>query len=155
MSKGELIILLAEDDDGHATLINRNLRRAGVTDKLVRLRDGQELLDYIRNDGPSHERPDAGAVLVLLDIRMPRLDGMETLRQLKASHDTATIPVYMLTTTDDPREVARCFREGCNAYVTKPVNYDEFADTIKRLASFIMTTKLPIWPPGLNGATNG
>jgi CheY-like chemotaxis protein len=86
---------------------------------------------------------------------MPRLDGMETLRQLKANDDTATIPVYMLTTTDDPREVTRCFREGCNAYVTKPVDYAEFADTIKRLASFIMATKLPVWPVALNGTTNG
>ena len=155
MSKGELIILLAEDDDGHATLINRNLRRAGVTDRLVRLRDGQELLDYIRSDGPLSERPEVGALLVLLDIRMPRLDGMETLRQLKANSGTATIPVYMLTTTDDPREVTRCFREGCNAYVTKPVAYDEFAETIKRLASFIMATKLPAWPVKPNGIING
>jgi CheY-like chemotaxis protein len=155
MSKGELVILLAEDDDGHATLINRNLRRAGVTDRLVRLRDGQELIDYIRNQGPQQERPEAGALLVLLDIRMPRLDGMETLRQLKSSSDTASIPIYMLTTTDDPREVTRCFREGCNAYVTKPVDYGEFAETIKRLASFIISTKVPVWPIEPNGIVNG
>lgn len=155
MSKGELVILLAEDDDGHATLINRNLRRAGVTDKLVRLRDGQELLDYIGSQWPQPSRPDAGALLVLLDIRMPRLDGLETLRQLKSHSDTASIPVYMLTTTDDPREVTRCFREGCNAYVTKPVDYAEFADTIKRLASFIITTKMPAWPTESGGTTHG
>lgn len=155
MSKGEMIILLAEDDDGHATLINRNLRRAGITDKLVRLRDGQELLDYLRNDGPQQERVEVGALLVLLDIRMPRLDGMETLRQLKGSGDTASIPVYMLTTTDDPREVMRCFRAGCNAYVTKPVDYGEFAETIKRLASFIIATKVPAWPVEANGTIHG
>ena len=80
---------------------------------------------------------------------------METLRQIKSRRDTASIPVYMLTTTDDPREVTRCFREGCNAYVTKPVDYAEFADTIKRLASFIIATKLPVWPAEKGGTING
>ncbi|HKP12991.1 MAG TPA: response regulator [Blastocatellia bacterium] len=150
MSREELTILLAEDDDGHAALINRNLRRAGVTDRMIRLRDGQELLDYLRREGAYQQREEAGALLVLLDIRMPRLDGLETLRQLKSNSDTAAIPVYMLTTTDDPREVARCFREGCNAYVTKPVAYQEFSETIRGLAAFIQVGQVPTWHAEMN-----
>lgn len=150
MSREELTILLAEDDDGHAALINRNLRRAGITDRLVRLRDGRELLDYLSREGAQKDAMEAGALLVLLDIRMPRLDGIETLRALKSNSDTSAIPVYMLTTTDDPREVARCFREGCNAYVTKPVAYTEFAETIKGLAAFIQVGQVPPWHAEMN-----
>jgi CheY-like chemotaxis protein len=101
-------IVLAEDDDGHATLIQRNLERAGLANGLVRLRDGQEALDYVRGEGAHAGAGPAGPILLLLDIKMPRLDGVEVLRRLKADPRTASLPVIMLTTTDDPREVQRC-----------------------------------------------
>jgi CheY-like chemotaxis protein len=79
----------------------------------------------------------------LLDIKMPRVDGEEVLRRLKADDRTAKTPVIMLTTTDDPREVQRCYELGCNVYVTKPIGYDEFIEAIKRLGMFLAIVKVP------------
>ena len=144
MSAEAVNIILVEDDDGHATLIEKNLRRAGFTNSFKRFKDGQEALDYFHADEPC---PDESC-LVLLDIKMPRVDGVEVLRRMKADPRTAKTPVIMLTTTDDPREVERCYQLGCNVYVTKPVEYESFLEAIKRLGLFLQVVKLP---PNGNG----
>jgi CheY-like chemotaxis protein len=136
-------IALAEDDDGHATLIQRNLERVGLVNQFTRLRDGQEALDYLFGEGAYAGRPVGDTTLLLLDIKMPRLDGIEVLRRLKADPRTAKLPVIMLTTTDDPREVARCYELGCNVYVTKPVDYQAFIEAIKRLGLFLQVVQVP------------
>jgi CheY-like chemotaxis protein len=144
MSIEPLSIVLAEDDDGHATLIQLNLQRAGLANGFVRLSDGQAALDYIRGEGTYAGQPH-GAILLLLDINMPKVDGVEVLRRLKADSATNMIPVIVLTTTDDPREVQRCYQLGCNVYVTKPVDYQAFIDAIRRLGLFLQVVKVP--PP--------
>ena len=131
-------VLLAEDDNGHATLVEKNLRRAGVKNPLFRVHDGQEALDFLRKQGRFHQREDT-ALLMLLDIRMPRVDGIEVLRQLREQPKTERIPVVVLTTTDDPREILRCYELGCSAYITKPVEYDQFVESIRRLGLFLQT----------------
>jgi CheY-like chemotaxis protein len=132
-------IVVVEDDDGHATLIERNLRRAGLTNPVIRLRDGQEAIDYFfRADG---ESADFDSVL-LLDINLPRIDGVDVLRRLKTDARTSRIPTIMLTTTDDPREIERCYQLGCNVYVTKPVEYDAFMEAIRRLGFFLQIVKI-------------
>ncbi len=136
-------IVLAEDDDGHAKLIQRNLERAGLANGFLRLKDGQEALDYFRAEGAYVGRPLDASVLLLLDINMPRVDGVEVLRALKADPRTAVIPVIMLTTTDDPREVQRCYQLGCSVYVTKPVEYQSFIDAVKRLGLFLQVVQVP------------
>lgn len=138
-----MAILLAEDDEGHANLIQRNLKRAGVLNDVVRVKDGQEALDYLRRQGAYAGRPPHGRLLLLLDINMPRIDGVEVLRQVKADPATAKLPVIMLTTTDDPREVGRCYQLGCSVYITKPVQYDQFAEAVQRLGLFLDIVKLP------------
>ena len=138
-----LLIVLAEDDDGHASLVQRNLERAGLANGLHRLKDGQEALDFLRGEGDSAGRNPNQPVLVLLDIKMPRVDGVEVLRQLKADLRTALIPVIMLTTTDDPREIQRCYELGCSVYVTKPVDYQGFVEAIKRLGLFLQVVRVP------------
>lgn len=138
-----LIIVMAEDDDGHATLIRRNLERAGVRNELVHVRDGQEALDYVHRRGSHAGRPLNAQLLLLLDIKMPRLDGIEVLRRMKADERTSKIPIIMLTTTDDPREIDRCYELGCNVYVTKPVEYEPFIDAIRRLGLFLEIVILP------------
>jgi len=138
-----LLIVLAEDDDGHASLVQRNLERAGLANGLHRLRDGQEALDFLRGEGDHAGRNPNQPVLVLLDIKMPRVDGVEVLRQLKADPRTALIPVIMLTTTDDPREIQRCYELGCSVYVTKPVDYQGFVEAIKRLGLFLQVVRVP------------
>lgn len=143
MNSQPLTMILAEDDDGHASLIRRNLQRAGFVNEVVRAHDGQEALDYIRGQGDHAGRVLSGQTLLLLDINMPRVDGVEVLRQLRADEKTAKIPIIMLTTTDDPREVERCYQLGCNVYVTKPVEYEGFVEAIKRLGLFLQVVKLP------------
>jgi CheY-like chemotaxis protein len=147
MSQEPLTILLAEDDDGHARLIERNLQRAGFVNRVVRTRDGQETLDAIRGGGAL---PADAQFMLLLDINMPRVDGLEVLRQLKADPQTARTPVIMLTTTDDPREVERCYQFGCSVYITKPVRYEAFVDALNRLGMFLEIVKLPP-PPARSG----
>jgi CheY-like chemotaxis protein len=163
MSHGETVsIVLIEDDDGHATLVERNLRRAGISNGFVRFRDGQQALDYFFGPAPadaaagtavspavsptvSHypAREDLTNFVVLLDLKMPRVDGFEVLRRLKESPQTAAVPVIVLTTTDDPREIARCYELGCNVYITKPVEYDAFIEAVRRLGFFLQVVKLP------------
>ena len=136
-------ILLVEDDDGHAKLVEINLKRAGVSNPIIRAKDGVEALDYVLSRGSYADQPSPHILLILLDINMPRMDGVETLRQLKSNESLKNIPVIMLTTTDDPREVERCYELNCNIYITKPVEYDQFAEAIRRLGLFLQVIAMP------------
>lgn len=135
-------VVLGEDDDGHALLVCKNLERVGLTSSVRRLRDGGEVLDFFEHRR-SLAAEAAERVLLLLDIHMPRVDGIEVLRRLKQDAATAKIPVIMLTTTDDPREVARCYELGCNIYLTKPIVYEHFVDAVTRLGMFLVVVKVP------------
>jgi CheY-like chemotaxis protein len=134
-------LIIVEDDDGHATLIERNLRRAGLSNPVLRLRDGQEAVDYFFA-AESSELPARTDCVLLLDINMPRLDGVGVLQRLKSDPRTSKVPVIVLTTTDDPREIERCYHLGCNVYITKPVEYDAFIDAIRRLGFFLQIVKI-------------
>ena len=142
MTAEPLLILLAEDDEGHAELIRINLQRARIINEIVHVTDGQEALDYIHRQGRFADRK-GGPLVVLLDIEMPRLDGVEVLRQLKADPRTVKIPVIMLTTTDDPREIERCYGLGCNIYITKPVYYEVFHEALLQLGGFLQYVSVP------------
>jgi CheY-like chemotaxis protein len=143
MSNEPLTILLAEDDPGHAALIQRNMKRAGIVNNIKHVWDGQEALDYIRCEGRFAQRLLNGQLLLVLDINMPRVDGVEVLRRLKADPRTSKLPVIMLTTTDDPREVERCYELGCSVYVIKPVEYTAFVEALQRLGLFLQIVKAP------------
>jgi CheY-like chemotaxis protein len=138
-----ILIVLVEDDDGHANLVERNLARAGVFNGVKRLKDGQEALDFVRGEGPFAGGQANPSLLLLLDIKMPRVDGVEVLRQLKADPRTAAIPIIMLTTTDDPREIKRCYELGCSVYITKPVDYQAFVEAVNRLGLFLQVVRIP------------
>src|SRR6266436_4971772 len=118
MAAQPLVIVMTEDDAGHASLVQRNLKRAGIANEVVHVTHGQGALDYVRRQGAFSTRRPNGPLLMLLDINMPRMDGVEVLRQIKADESTAKIPVIMLTTTGDPREVERCYALGCSVYIT-------------------------------------
>jgi CheY-like chemotaxis protein len=137
MSIQALTIVLAEDDEGHAQLILRNLQRSGLRNDVVHVTDGQQALDYVHRRGEYSSRPTGKPLLLLLDIKMPRVDGIEVLRQIKSDPTTEPFPVIMLTTTDDPREVERCYELGCSIYITKPVAYESFVDAVQRLGLFL------------------
>lgn len=133
----EIHILIADDDDGHALLIQEQLEDSGIHNPIQRFRDGAEVWAFLAGADQGPHRDPSQAYLLLLDIRMPKLDGVEVLRRVKADAELRTMPVIMLTTTDDPREVAECYALGCNSYVTKPVNFDDFSEVVKRLGLFI------------------
>lgn len=132
-------ILVVEDDEGHSILIRENLADAGVRNPIKHFRDGQAVLDFFAAMGPESNE----TYIVLLDIRMPKVDGIEVLRRIKADEKLRKIPVIMLTTTDDVREVERCHQLGCNGYIQKPVDYDRFAEAIHRVGLFVLLLIVP------------
>jgi CheY-like chemotaxis protein len=139
----EPIILVVDDDEGHAILIRENLEAAGVRNPIQHLRDGQAVLDFFAPQSKTKARAADDCYLVLLDIRMPKVDGIEVLRRMKADPELSKIPVIMLTTTDDTREVERCYELGCNVYIQKPVDYERFAEAIRRLGLFVSLVLVP------------
>ncbi len=139
----EVIVLLAEDDVGHATLIKKNLKRSGLTNRLLHFKDGQETLDFLFRQGEEPQREHGAAYLLLLDIRMPKVDGVEVLRQIKQDPELRKMPVIMLTTTDAPWEIERCHGLGCSNYIVKPVDYDKFIEAIRQLGLFLMVVEIP------------
>lgn len=132
-------ILIVDDDEGHAILIRQNLQSAGLKNRIEHFRDGQAILDFFftRRALPQE------TYLVLLDIRMPKVDGIEVLRRLKADPEFRKLPIIMLTTTEDSREVERCHELGCSVYIQKPVDYDRFAEAIRRIGLFVPLLLVP------------
>lgn len=149
-TKQEVVLLIADDDDGHARLIEKNLRRAALSNHIERFSDGQHLLDFLFKRG-ARQRESHKPYLLLLDIRMPKVDGIQVLRQLKEDSELSRMPVIMLTTTDDPREVERCHELGCSHYIVKPVDYLQFAEAINQLGRFITLLHVPEIPPTRTG----
>ena len=137
-------VLIAEDDDGHAALIEKNLRRAGMEKPCQRLRDGQEVLEYFLDPSHMQQGKMTHRYLLLLDINLPRVNGMEVLRKMKEHEVLKRIPILMLSTTDNPEEVEACHSLGCNFYLTKPTDPETFAQAISRLGSFLDTVTVPI-----------
>lgn len=146
--KKEAVILIAEDDDGHASLIRRNLQRSGIQNQIVHLKDGQETMDYLLQNLNDMKVEQNKTLLLLLDINMPKIDGIEVLRQVKAHPQLQKIPIIMITTTDDPREVERCHALGCNTYITKPIDYEKFSKAINQLGLFLLVVEIPTFKNG-------
>src|SRR5258706_8825508 len=117
----DVTIVLVEDDPGHAYLIQKNLRRANITNQIILIEDGQTAVDYLLGDD-SYQATALSPVLMLLDLNLPVLDGYEVLQRIKGDYRTRHIPVIILTTTDNRHEVTRCYKLGCSAYLTKPVD---------------------------------
>ncbi len=143
MMNREVVVLLAEDDPGHASLIRRNLTRAGLTNPIIQFNDGQEVLDFLFRRSPDRQRQPHTPYLLLLDIRMPKIDGLEVLRQIKQDDELRKIPIIMITTTDDPREVEHCHSLGCSHYIVKPIDYEKFVEAIKQLGLFLTVVEVP------------
>lgn len=139
----EVIILVAEDDKGHFTLIQKNLQRAGVWNEMIRFGDGQEILDFLFMRGDGRKREPNSEYLLLLDIRMPVIDGIKVLGKIKKDSELKKIPVVVLTATNDPRNVEQCHNLGCSMYIVKPVDYEDFIDTIRKIGLFLKVVRLP------------
>ena len=136
-------IILVEDDEGHARLIEKNLRRAGVQNPIRHFTDGTTALDELLAEPTDTHR----AFLILLDLNLPDMSGADILIRLKADARLRRAPVVILTTTDDHREMQRCYDLGASVYVTKPVIYEDFAAAIRQLGSFFAIVQIPELAP--------
>lgn len=144
----EIVVIIAEDDDGHAMLVKKNLKRGGVINKTIRFKDGEEVLDFLFQKNEGFQRESSISYLMLLDMRMPKIDGIEVLRRVKEDNELRKMPIIMLTTTDDPIEINKCHMFGCNSYIVKPINYDKFVEVILQLGIFIKMVQIPKFNEG-------
>ncbi|MBI5110550.1 response regulator [Rhodoplanes serenus] len=134
---------MIEDDEGHARLIEKNIRRAGVNNEILPFANGTEALAYLLGPDGSGEVSSGRQLLVLLDLNLPDMTGIDILERLKSNPHTRRAPVVVLTTTDDAREIQRCYDLGANVYITKPVNYEGFAHAIRQLGLFFAVMQVP------------
>ncbi len=132
-------IIMVEDDPGHARLIEKNIRRAGVNNAIRHFESGTTALRYLLQDAVRNNGP----LLVLLDLNLPDMSGTDILEKIKADDRLRKAPVVVLTTTDDQREIQRCYALGCNVYITKPVEYETFAQAIRQLGLFLSIMQVP------------
>ena len=135
-------IVMIEDDEGHARLIEKNIRRAGILNDIRHFTDGTTALEFLFNapDGPAK----SGPALILLDLNLPDMSGTDILARIKSeTSPLRRAPVVVLTTTDDKIEIQRCYDLGCNVYITKPVNYESFAQAIRQLGLFLSVIQVP------------
>jgi CheY-like chemotaxis protein len=142
-----IIIVLIEDDVGHALLIEKNIRRSGVTNAFLHFTDGTSALDYLFKARQAHEEETACPLLILLDLNLPDMSGIDVLKRVKADSVLKRVPVIMLTTTDDKLEIQRCYDHGCNVYITKPVIYQNFAAAVRQLGLFLSVIQVPETAP--------
>jgi DNA-binding response OmpR family regulator len=136
-------IVMVEDDEGHARLIEKNIRRAGVNNEIIPFADGTSALEYMLGNDGSGEASARRHLLVLLDLNLPDMTGVDILAKVKGNRHTRRSPVVILTTTDDQREIQRCYDLGANVYITKPVNYESFANAIRQLGLFFSVMQIP------------
>lgn len=132
-------IVMIEDDHGHARLIEKNIRRANISNEILHFDIGQAALDYLF----SQEVRANGPILILLDLNLPDMSGTDILAEVKGDERLKRAPVVVLTTTDDKVEIQRCYDLGCNVYITKPVDYESFAGAIRQLGLFLSVMQAP------------
>ncbi len=132
-------IVMIEDDLGHARLIEKNIRRANISNEISHFADGASAMDYLF----SEEARLNGPILILLDLNLPDMSGTDILVRVKNDERLKRAPVVILTTTDDKQEVQRCYDLGCNVYITKPVDYESFAGAIRQLGLFLSVIQAP------------
>ena len=142
--KSDPVIILAEDDDGHAGLIYKTLKRAGVENDILHFEDGEKTLNYLFRRGDDFHREEGVSHILLLDIRMPVVDGKEVIRQVKQDKELQKIPIIVVSTTDDPLEKENCYTLGCSAYIVKPIQHDEFIKVISQLGHYLLENVIPM-----------
>ncbi|UHD47834.1 response regulator [Aureimonas altamirensis] len=134
---------MIEDDEGHARLIEKNIRRAGVNNEILPFGNGTDALSFLFGADGSGEDSAGRHLLILLDLNLPDMGGVDILEKVKANPHTKLSPVIVLTTTDDSREIQRCYDLGANVYITKPVDYEGFANAIRQLGLFFSVMQVP------------
>ena len=129
-------ILLAEDSEDDAELTTAALRENHIANDIVLVRDGEEALDYLYRRGAYQSRPEVMPTVVLLDLKMPKVDGLEVLKTLRADARMKTLPVVILTSSRQESDIVESYQLGVNAYVVKPVKFQQFAEAVRVLGLF-------------------
>ncbi len=138
-------ILIVEDDPDDETLILRALKKHNIKNDINVARDGAEALDYLFKTGPYADRDGGNPAIVLLDLKLPKIDGLEVLRRIRADEKTKLLPVVILTSSDEQEDMIRGYDLGANSYVRKPVEFEEFSDAVGRLGLYWLLLNEP--PP--------
>jgi CheY-like chemotaxis protein len=138
-----VVVVMIEDDEGHARLIERNVRRAGINNKIEAFTNGTDALNFLLGPDGSGEVNRYSSFLILLDLNLPDMTGVEILAKLKENEHLRPTPVIVLTTTDDQREIQRCYDLGASVYITKPLDYEGFANAILQLGLFLSIIQMP------------
>jgi CheY-like chemotaxis protein len=138
-------ILLAEDSDRDAELTLNALAQHKLVNEIERVRDGAEALDYLHRRGQFSGRPNGNPTVVLLDLKMPKVDGLEVLRQIRSDPELQLIPVVVMTSSRQEQDVVESYELGANAYVVKPVKFNEFVDAVEKVGAFWAIINVP--PP--------
>ena len=139
-------ILLVEDNADDEALTLRALSRNNIGNKVVVVRDGQEAVDWLEGTGPhSGRNPNDTPALILLDLKLPKIDGLDVLRRLRGNPRTALVPVVILTSSKEERDRASGYQSGANSYVQKPVDFTEFVDAVRQLGMYWLMLNEP--PP--------
>ena len=138
MNYQQVEILLVEDSVADAEMTQRTLKRRGIANDIAWVKDGAEAMDYLRCQGAYAHRPQAHPKLVLLDLKMPRMDGLQVLEQMKSDPSLRAIPVVMMTSSREEGDLLTSYNLGVNSYVVKPVNFDEFAETVAQVGMYWM-----------------
>ncbi len=147
MPNSQAEILLVEDNANDAELTVRALRKSGIANQITVARDGAEALDWLFRRGEHGSRDPANRpALILLDLKLPKVNGVEVLRAIKLDEQLKTIPIVVLTSSNETRDLEECYRLGVNSYVVKPVEFDQFTETVKQLGLYWMV--LNSGPPG-------
>ena len=146
-------ILLAEDDPRDVELTLAALEENNLANRVAVVRDGEKALDYLYRRGEFKTRAGGNPILVLLDLKMPKVDGLEVLKIIKADEDLKSIPVVVFSSSRETPDLTECYQHGVNAYVVKPVDFTDFMKTVKQLDIFWATINEP--PPGTSNGKNG
>lgn len=136
--KKEVNILIADDNKEHLELIRKNLLRAGIRNEMLNFADGQEILNFLFDlDEGFEEEQNSHGYILLLNLNLPKVDGVKTLEKIKQDTQLKKIPVIILTATDDQHTIDRCHNLGCSTYLVEPTEYQDFEETIQKLGCFL------------------
>ncbi len=143
MPDNALDILLVEDNDSDAELCIRALRKHKLANNLVRVKDGEEALDQLFSTGPCSNRERPTPKVVLLDLRLPKIDGLEVLQRVKADERTRSLPIVVLTSSKEDRDIVEAYGLGVNSFISKPVAFDDFVDIVGKLGFYWLVVNRP------------
>jgi len=133
----DIVILVAESDMGQAGLIQNTLKRKGISNDIIHFHDGEEVLNFFRQQGGGPCRQSGIPYILLLDLSITKVDGIDVLREIKRDEGLKDVPVIVFGVSDDPWEIDRCHAIGCSLYIEKPADFEQFAETIRQFGEFL------------------